>query len=535
VFIILDELPTRSLLDEDGGMDAERFPNLAAFADDATWYRHHSALAPLTSAAVPSLLSGQLPTVDAPLFANHPDNLFTLLAPTHELEVFEAVTTLCPYESCVATRTDEDGQEEVIDAGTPGVGDLVDVTVDLWLDRLSLGPDEPALLDDYAEEEASVEPERSDIDLDDGDRGDLGVGEESVEATSVRAQAFMDTLDATKGPSLYYLHLMLPHQPWARHPDGEIYSVTDPVAMTLPADDKEIAFSWSDWIGAVSEQRHLLQAQYADELVGQIMDQLRAEGLYDDSLVVLTSDHGVSFEPRTSARYVTASTVDAIAYSPLLVKRPGQRDGAVDDTNVMAFDVMPTVAELVGVVPSWSMDGSVIGSPAIAARGGRKRIDDVSGLGDLSLDEVLEWDDADEAPRAQDRWIGPVADPSAPLSGLDRLLDARELLGTRLDDHDPGDGALRAHIDQVGLVRTPLDDIAPLGLVTGRVAGAPAGAEVVLAIDGVIVGGSKLSTDSDGNDGRIAVLLPQGALHDANEVRVALVVDGEVLELEVTG
>ena len=56
---------------------------------------------------------------------------------------------------------------------------------------------------------------------------------------------------------------------------------------------------------------------------------------------------------------------------------------------------------------------------------------------------------------------------------------------------------------------------------------------MVIAIDGVVVGGSKLSTDSDGRDGRIAVLLPQGVLDEDNDVRAALIVDGQVRELEV--
>ena len=57
----------------------------------------------------------------------------------------------------------------------------------------------------------------------------------------------------------------------------------------------------------------------------------------------------------------------------------------------------------------------------------------------------------------------------------------------------------------------------------------------MLAIDGVVVGGSELSTDSDGRAGRIAVLLPPGVLDAQNDVRAALVVDGEVRELQVEG
>ena len=103
VLIILDELPTRSLLDGDDGIDDERFPNLAAFADDATWYRHSSSLATLTEAAVPSMLTGNLPVAEEAVWTNHPDNLFTILAPTHELEVIEQATELCPYDVCAPT------------------------------------------------------------------------------------------------------------------------------------------------------------------------------------------------------------------------------------------------------------------------------------------------------------------------------------------------------------------------------------------------------------------------------------------------
>jgi hypothetical protein len=71
-------------------------------------------------------------------------------------------------------------------------------------------------------------------------------------------------------------------------------------------------------------------------------------------------------------------------------------------------------------------------------------------------------------------------------------------------------------------------------LVTGAVSGGSDEQRLILAIDGVVAGGSALSTDSDGHGGRFAVLLPQGALEGHNEIRAALLQhDGEVLEVEV--
>jgi hypothetical protein len=96
VMIVLDELPTRSLLADDGTIDRDRHPNLAALGDDSTWYRHYTTQAPVTDAAVPSLLSGTRPTTDEPVYTDHPDSLFTLLAPTHDLNVLESATRLCP-------------------------------------------------------------------------------------------------------------------------------------------------------------------------------------------------------------------------------------------------------------------------------------------------------------------------------------------------------------------------------------------------------------------------------------------------------
>jgi hypothetical protein len=42
VLIVLDELPTASLLDDRGRIDAVRFPNIARLGEDATWYRNHT-------------------------------------------------------------------------------------------------------------------------------------------------------------------------------------------------------------------------------------------------------------------------------------------------------------------------------------------------------------------------------------------------------------------------------------------------------------------------------------------------------------
>ncbi len=102
VMIVLDELPLESLLDGGGSIDAARFPNFAALAGTSTWYRNSTTVAPFTEAAVPAIVTGQLPRdADAvPAATAHPDNLFTLLGAAYRLNVHESVTRLCPRAMC---------------------------------------------------------------------------------------------------------------------------------------------------------------------------------------------------------------------------------------------------------------------------------------------------------------------------------------------------------------------------------------------------------------------------------------------------
>jgi hypothetical protein len=331
---------------------------------------------------------------------------------------------------------------------------------------------------------------------------------------------------------------MVPHQPFTRYTDGTEYLVHDPYGVGLPEEDSKVLFSWSPWVSAVSEQRHLLQVQYGDQLVGQVLEGLRDAGLYDDSLVIVASDHGISFEARTAGRYVEPSTTDAIAYAPLLVKPPGQTEGAVDDTNVTSFDVLPTIADILGVDVTWEIDGAPVGSEAIESRGSAKQIYDMIGFGGLRIREIVEFDDREAFRTVGERFIGPLLDLDDPLSALHAHLGLDDtILGARLDDLvTRRTGSVT--VDSLGDIARPPADRPPTGIVTGdvdseEVDGHEDEAIVVLAVDGVVVTGSALSTTAVGDGGKVMMLLPQGALGEDNDIRAALLVDGEVIELTV--
>ena len=88
--IVFDEWPQNSIFDATGEIDADLYPNLAALAADGAWYRNATTVATATVAAVPALLTGRYAVDGAsPTAADHPENLFTLLASQYDLEVSE--------------------------------------------------------------------------------------------------------------------------------------------------------------------------------------------------------------------------------------------------------------------------------------------------------------------------------------------------------------------------------------------------------------------------------------------------------------
>ena len=107
--IVLDEAPLFPLLKTDGTINRLRFPGFASLADNSTWYRNMVGTAQRTTEAVPAILDGNLPTFDGyPTSKYHPNNLFTYMYGKKNLDVYQAITKLCPNKICLNSLPDSD-------------------------------------------------------------------------------------------------------------------------------------------------------------------------------------------------------------------------------------------------------------------------------------------------------------------------------------------------------------------------------------------------------------------------------------------
>ena len=118
-----------------------------------------------------------------------------------------------------------------------------------------------------------------------------------------------------------------------------------------------------------NEQRYLLQLGFVDRLLGRLVARLKSQGMYDDTLVVVTADHGFAWQVGVpTRRSVTQSNVNELGPVPLFVKAPSQTQGRVNDALAQTLDVTPTIADVLNVPLGYRTDGRSAFSRAVRDR-----------------------------------------------------------------------------------------------------------------------------------------------------------------------
>ncbi len=95
-----------------------------------------------------------------------------------------------------------------------------------------------------------------------------------------------------------------------------------------------------------------------DHYIGRVIEQLKASGEYENTLIILTSDHGEQLGDQWL--FNKRSYFDASYHIPLIMKVPGhdqQRQGKLVDAFTESVDIMPTVLETLGLDIPRQCDG----------------------------------------------------------------------------------------------------------------------------------------------------------------------------------
>lgn len=457
VMIVLDEFALTSVLDRAGDLDADAYPGLARLARDATFYRNAVAVHPNTERVVPALLTGQFPERRGlPVAADHPENLFTILGAAYDVHAEEPVTRLCPDDIC-SDRQTASASSRLADMAR----DLSIVSMHVLLPEHYKGT-LPPIDEGWRDFGAGVA--RHDMNAEFGQASRRHRGQDFMRAIRKIAPSHGE-------PRLDFVHSLLPHMPWEFLPTGQTYGMT----RVVPGLTQEKGWSDNQWLVEQAYQRYLLQTQYVDTLVAQVIEELEREGVYDETLLVITADHGVSFVPGSHRRRFEPGSIGGTAWFPLFIKAPGQDAGQVDDRPVMTVDVLPTVLDLIGAAPSeFSLDGRSLAGEIPADR-------------DRSVPGGEEWPTFDVAQR--DASLAKKFELFPPVEGWPLGLtlvpdrSALQLLGTRVEGDIPEESGVAAVVDRPWpeLEVKPSQDVIAAE-VRGHLTGQPAATPAVLAV-----------------------------------------------------
>jgi arylsulfatase A-like enzyme len=208
-----------------------------------------------------------------------------------------------------------------------------------------------------------------------------------VDDTNFLVDRCIDYIRDAKGPFIAHLSILRPHPPFiAPEPYNAMY---DPVAVPgfsrlqtpaeeavqhpwlayqlsrrefrAPADEKKLRRMKAVYYGLMSE---------VDAALGRVFAMLKAEGRWDDTLIIFTSDHGEQMGDHWLLG--KCGYFDASYRIPLIIRDPRRAANAGRGSVITSFsenvDIMPTMLEAIDAPIPLQCDGSSL-APFLEGRG----------------------------------------------------------------------------------------------------------------------------------------------------------------------
>lgn len=330
ILMVFDEFSGLTIQDAEGGMDASRYPGFAEIALNADYFPNALTVDYRTDIAVPSLVSGTLRSGgDAGLAAG--ENL---------IELFKdwgggvlAQSSVLPADLMYEQQVN--------------LYSFASDTLTLYLHIISH--------QDWIENKiGAIPPTWKNFGI------FYALGDESDIAHSEPLDIFDGWLQQLSNnpvdKQFNFLHIEFPHAPYTSSAtgraqvNGEFFRRQLFVSETIDAGQPFLN---------VAYHNYLQQSSYADLLLQRLIGELKTTGLYEKSLIIVTADHGVSYNAAGLNRRIplTKESWRNIVPVPLIIKYPFQQTGTVSDSFVTTLDIAPTIMDVTGVASPWAFAG----------------------------------------------------------------------------------------------------------------------------------------------------------------------------------
>ncbi len=183
-------------------------------------------------------------------------------------------------------------------------------------------------------------------------------GHEDISSPSVTAEAiaFLRANPPEK-PFFLFLHYFDPHYNYILHPQYDYYPAYDGKLRS----GQPIQELWQQRHSMSEDDiRYLLalydsEIMFTDEYIGRVLDELKHLGVYDNTIIVLTADHGEEFMERGWIGH-TITLYQELIHVPLIIKL-SKGTAKIVESSVGLIDIMPTVLSYLGLEVADGLDG----------------------------------------------------------------------------------------------------------------------------------------------------------------------------------
>ncbi len=203
-----------------------------------------------------------------------------------------------------------------------------------------------------------------------------------------RALAFLKERGTDGKPWMLHVGLLMPHWPltlpqkyYDRYADAEIPMPCDAKfpnpnlhpalqhfqkwdGLDVPPDAEKLKDALKAYYGMVS---------FVDDMVGELVAELKRAGMYENTYIIFTSDHGDNLGEHGLIGNKHTPFEGSVAV-PLIIAGPGVKSGAKVDMPVAHVDLYPTIMDMAGVdfsdpaLPGKSLMPVLLGKEAAADR-----------------------------------------------------------------------------------------------------------------------------------------------------------------------
>lgn len=349
------------------GYHRETMPNLARFAERATVYHNHIAGGNFTSSGTASLLTGTNAFTHRAYYsaskvepAFEEKNLFTLFDQYYRFSYTQNQwVVILLYQFLKNIDLYKKSSELFINTSFisnlfPNDGDIASLSWFRWNSTADSSTKSSLFLPDFNRIIRKKVVESYSSEFPRGLPELRGLGQYILENA---IDWLMEMLLQSPKPHLSYIHLLPPHSPY--YTRREFIDVFED--GWSPA-EKPLHFLSA----GISKSELDLERRWYDEYIlyvdaefGRLVDWMEEHGVFEDTTLVFTSDHGEMFE-RGMLRHEPRVFMQPLVHIPLLIRTPGQntRQDIYSPTN--AIDLIPTLLQINGLEISPWLEGHVM-------------------------------------------------------------------------------------------------------------------------------------------------------------------------------